>query len=48
MADLLLSARHVERTTRHKLNPNCESIGNRYDLVAAGILTDELPEVHDV
>ena len=48
VADLLLSARHVERATRHKFNPNCESLGNRCDLVAAGILTDELPEVHDV
>lgn len=39
------SARHIERVTRHKMNPNCPTLGDRETLVAAEILTDELPEV---
>lgn len=39
------SAHKWERTTRHKMNPNCPSLGNREDLVEAGILTDKLPKV---
>lgn len=41
----LESAQHWERITRHKWNPNCPSLGEREDLVEAGIITDELPEV---
>lgn len=39
----LESARHWERVTRHKMNPNCPTLGDRKDLLDAGILTDELP-----
>lgn len=40
---LLRRARVIERVTRHKLNPNCPSLGSRKDLVDAGILTNSLP-----
>ena len=43
--DLILSARGVERITRHKQNPNCPTLGDRGDLLAASLLTNELPEV---
>ena len=43
--DLLRAARRIERATRHKYNPNCPTLGERDDLVDAGILTNELPEV---
>ncbi|PRQ07644.1 ammonia-dependent NAD(+) synthetase [Enhygromyxa salina] len=39
----LASARKLERVTRHKANPNCPALGNRADLVTAGILTNDLP-----
>jgi NAD+ synthetase len=42
---LLLAARRAERITRHKLNPNCPSMGKRAALLEAGILTDTLPKV---
>jgi NAD+ synthetase len=45
--DLLRSARRIETQTRHKLNPNCPTLGTRTELLAAGILTDELPQVPD-
>ncbi len=38
------SARKMERVTRHKWNPNCPTLGERAELVAAGILTDALPD----
>lgn len=41
----LVSAQKWERSTRHKMNPNCPSLGNREDLVDAGILTNDLPKV---
>ena len=41
----LESARKWERTTRHKMNPNCPSLGDRQGLINAGLITDELPEV---
>lgn len=41
----LESARRWERTTRHKLNPNCPQLGSRRELLDAGILTNTLPEV---
>jgi len=41
---LLGAVRRVERATRHKLNPNCPTLGDRGPLVAAGILGDTLPE----
>jgi len=43
--ELFHQARKMERITRHKMNPNCPSLGNRGFLVRAGILTNELPEV---
>lgn len=42
---LLASARHIERSTRHKMNPNCPALGDRASLRGAGILTDDLPDV---
>jgi NAD+ synthetase len=39
----LASARRLERTTRHKANPNCPALGDRAELVASGILTNTLP-----
>lgn len=39
------SAQKWERATRHKENPNCPSLGSRQELLDAGILTNELPEV---
>ena len=41
----LESARKWERITRHKLNPNCPTLGSRQELLDAGLITDELPEV---
>lgn len=43
--DHLVSARKWERSTRHKMNPNCPSLGRRQRLVEDGVLTNELPEV---
>ena len=42
-AEFLRSARKLEAGTRHKWNPNCPSLGERRDLVALGLLTNELP-----
>ncbi len=39
------SCRALEKTTRHKANPNCPSLGNRASLAERGILTNELPAV---
>lgn len=44
IAAFLASARKWERITRHKFNPNCPSLGARSELLAAGILTNTLPE----
>lgn len=41
----LKSAQAIEKMTRHKFNPNCPSLGDRKDLVDAGILTNTLPQV---
>ena len=41
--EILGALRKAERITRHKMNPNCPSLGSRSDLVANGILTDDLP-----
>lgn len=41
----LTSARRIEAATRHKANPNCPTLGERRALVAAGILSDALPEL---
>jgi NAD+ synthetase len=43
--EFVLNARKWERVTRHKLNPNCPSLGVRAELLNAGILTDELPDL---
>jgi NAD+ synthetase len=45
VAKLLVAARRIERTTRHKFNPNCPTLGDREDLIEYEILTDDLPEV---
>jgi NAD+ synthetase len=39
------SARHIERATRHKHNPNCPTLGERASLLQSAILSNELPEV---
>jgi len=41
----LRSALKWERITRHKLNENCPTLGERHYLVQEGILTDELPKL---
>ena len=41
--DLLRAARRAERSSRHKANPNCPTLGERAPLLAAGVLTDALP-----
>jgi NAD+ synthetase len=40
---VLLAARRIENMTRHKLNPNCPSLGSRSGLIEAGIITNTLP-----
>ncbi len=40
---LLRSCRKLEHATRHKANPNIETLGEREALVRAGILSDEFP-----
>jgi len=40
---LLAAARRIERRTRHKHNPACPSLGDRGNLVKAGIITNTLP-----
>jgi len=40
---ILLAARRTERITRHKFNPSCPTLGNRSDLLEAGILSNLLP-----
>lgn len=42
-ARMLRAAHRTERITRHKRNPACPSYGTREELLAAGILTNELP-----
>jgi NAD+ synthetase len=42
-ADVLRAARHAECITRHKANPAIPTLGGRADLLASGLLTDELP-----
>lgn len=42
-AEHLRSARHWERSTRHKANPNIPTLGTRRRLREAGLVTDELP-----
>lgn len=42
---ILRAARRTERITRHKMNPNCPTMGERHELVAQGILTNTLPTV---
>ncbi len=39
------SARKIESSTRHKMNPNCPSLGNRGELLELEILTNELPMI---
>ena len=42
--NLLQAARKAERSTRHKVNPNCPTYGDRATLVRSGILTDALED----
>ncbi|MGB1278146.1 MAG: hypothetical protein ACPG77_20535, partial [Nannocystaceae bacterium] len=42
IAGFIRSARKMERVTRHKWNPNCPTLGERSELLAAGIVTDSL------
>jgi NH3-dependent NAD+ synthetase len=44
---LLMAARKAERITRHKMNPNCPTYGDRASLVKAGILTNDLPTMEE-
>ena len=39
---LLRAARRMERITRHKFNPAIPMLGDRSQMVASGILTDDL------
>jgi NH3-dependent NAD+ synthetase len=43
--NFMVSAKELERTTRHKMNPNCPSLGIRKDLLDSGILTNELSKL---
>jgi len=43
--DLLLSARSIERATRHKMNPNCPTYGTRQELIEDGILSNAIEDV---
>ena len=40
-----LSAKKIEVSTRHKMNPNCPALGTRQQLLHQGVLTDVLPEL---
>ncbi len=40
---ILTKARHTERISRHKFNPNCPTLGDRAALLDRQILTDTLP-----
>ena len=42
---LLMGARKAEAATRHKMNPNIPTYGDRASLVEAGILTNDLPSI---
>jgi len=42
---ILRAARRTERITRHKMNPNCPTMGERSSLTERGILTPTLPAV---
>ena len=42
---ILRAARRTERVTRHKMNPNCPTMGERSDLVERKILSNVLPKV---
>ena len=42
---ILRAARRTERITRHKMNPNCPTLGERGELVALGVLTNTLPRL---
>lgn len=45
MLALLKSARRLEATSRHKKNPGLPSLGSRAQLLLAGALHDELPDL---
>ena len=41
---IVVKARHTERITRHKFNPNCPAIGDRTELLNKQLVTNELPD----
>ena len=43
VAKMVRAARRTERVTRHKMNPNCPTMGSRAELIGRGILTNALP-----
>jgi NH3-dependent NAD+ synthetase len=45
--EFIISAKKIEKQTRHKMNPNCPSLGygRGYLIEELGILTDVLPEL---
>jgi NAD+ synthetase len=45
LKQFILSARKMEQRTRHKMNPNCPTLGNRKALLSAGILTNDIKEI---
>lgn len=36
------AVKNMERTTRHKLNPNCPSLGSRLEMIVTGDITNQL------
>jgi hypothetical protein len=40
---LLTNARRIERATRHKMNPNCPTLGDREEMIRLGLITNDLP-----
>ena len=43
--NLVLSAQRIERSTRHKINPNCPSYGTREELIDGKILSNSIEEL---
>ena len=43
--ELMLAVRRVERITRHKLNPNIPMLGSRAELLRAGLVSNDLPDM---
>ena len=41
----LKSAQAIELATRHKMNPNCPTLGTRGELISAGVITNIMPQL---